>query len=194
MHHDAVCLMTSGSHTWLLPHHLARHVGPGGDPPGIKLRAAKALEAVDYFVPGARSVSGVSSVSSACGMCGARRVARVSSARAAAHCIGSGVVRTPSLSRHRLTHVCHQLTLVPTAHTLVPRSHAGYWVFSKLIQSLSDIGYDNNNLVRERARCVRTAHRCTGLILRMRGRGAGGGGGGVLGLATGVRGLGGVLC
>lgn len=24
----------------------------------------------------------------------------------------------------------------------------GYWVFSKLIQSLSDIGYDNNNLVR----------------------------------------------
>lgn len=24
----------------------------GGDPPGIKLRAAKALEAVDYFVPG----------------------------------------------------------------------------------------------------------------------------------------------
>lgn len=47
---------------------------PGSDPPGIKLRAAKALEAVDYFVP-------------------------------------------------------------------------GYWVFSKLIQSLSDIGYDNNNLV-----------------------------------------------
>jgi hypothetical protein len=46
----------------------------GSDPPGIKLRAAKALEAVDYFVP-------------------------------------------------------------------------GYWVFSKLIQSLSDIGYDNNNMV-----------------------------------------------
>jgi hypothetical protein len=50
-------------------------VPAGSDPPGIKLRAAKALEAVDYFVP-------------------------------------------------------------------------GYWVFSKLIQSLSDIGYDNNNLVR----------------------------------------------
>jgi phospholipid:diacylglycerol acyltransferase len=49
-------------------------VPAGSDPPGIKLRAAKALEAVDYFVP-------------------------------------------------------------------------GYWVFSKLIQSLSDIGYDNNNLV-----------------------------------------------
>jgi phospholipid:diacylglycerol acyltransferase len=47
----------------------------GSDPPGIKLRAAKALEAVDYFVP-------------------------------------------------------------------------GYWVFSKLVQSLADIGYDNNNLVR----------------------------------------------
>eukprot|EP00879_Flechtneria_rotunda_P012648 GHRR01013206.1.p1 GENE.GHRR01013206.1~~GHRR01013206.1.p1 ORF type:complete len:750 (+),score=225.44 GHRR01013206.1:937-3186(+) len=46
----------------------------GSDPPGIKLRAAKALEAVDYFVP-------------------------------------------------------------------------GYWVFSKLVQSLADIGYDNNNLV-----------------------------------------------
>jgi hypothetical protein len=50
----------------------------GSDPPGIKLRAAKALEAVDYFVP-------------------------------------------------------------------------GYWVFSKLVQSLADIGYDNNNLVRCRA-------------------------------------------
>eukprot|EP00882_Tetradesmus_deserticola_P005236 GHRQ01005513.1.p1 GENE.GHRQ01005513.1~~GHRQ01005513.1.p1 ORF type:complete len:320 (+),score=124.15 GHRQ01005513.1:183-1142(+) len=50
----------------------------GSDPPGIKLRAAKALEAVDYFVP-------------------------------------------------------------------------GYWVFSKLVQSLADIGYDNNNLVRARA-------------------------------------------
>jgi phospholipid:diacylglycerol acyltransferase len=50
----------------------------GSDPPGIKLRAAKALEAVDYFVP-------------------------------------------------------------------------GYWVFSKLVQSLADIGYDNNNLVRSRA-------------------------------------------
>ncbi|KAF6256224.1 Lecithin:cholesterol acyltransferase-domain-containing protein [Scenedesmus sp. NREL 46B-D3] len=46
----------------------------GSDPPGIKLRAAKALEAVDYFVP-------------------------------------------------------------------------GYWVFSKLVQSLADIGYDNNNLL-----------------------------------------------
>jgi hypothetical protein len=50
------------------------HQYAGSDPPGIKLRAAKALEAVDYFVP-------------------------------------------------------------------------GYWVFSKLVQSLADIGYDNNNLV-----------------------------------------------
>lgn len=51
--------------------------GPGAsgtDPPGIKLRAAKALEAVDFFVP-------------------------------------------------------------------------GYWVFSKMVQSLADIGFDNNDLV-----------------------------------------------
>ena len=58
------------------------HVHVGSDPPGIKLRAAKALEAVDYFVP-------------------------------------------------------------------------GYWVFSKLVQSLADIGYDNNNLV-----CVQLLFGC----------------------------------
>jgi len=54
--------------------HMSLDLKTGGDPPGIKLRAAKALEAVDYFVP-------------------------------------------------------------------------GYWVFSKMVQSLADIGYDNNNLV-----------------------------------------------
>lgn len=55
---------------------VAAATAAGSDPPGIKLRAAKALEAVDYFVP-------------------------------------------------------------------------GYWVFSKMVQSLADIGYDNNNLVRK---------------------------------------------
>ena len=64
----------------------------GGDPPGIKLRAAKALEAVDYFVP-------------------------------------------------------------------------GYWVFSKMVQSLADIGYDNNNLVRDfmEQRCPAAAEAASGL-------------------------------
>eukprot|EP00878_Enallax_costatus_P008458 GHUV01008840.1.p1 GENE.GHUV01008840.1~~GHUV01008840.1.p1 ORF type:complete len:707 (+),score=149.19 GHUV01008840.1:1658-3778(+) len=54
--------------------HMKLDPATGSDPPGIKLRAAKALEAVDYFVP-------------------------------------------------------------------------GYWVFSKMVESLADLGYDNNNLV-----------------------------------------------
>ena len=35
---------------WL--EHMALDEKTGGDPPGVKLRAAEGLEAVDYFMPG----------------------------------------------------------------------------------------------------------------------------------------------
>jgi phospholipid:diacylglycerol acyltransferase len=65
-------------------YHDATQCNAGSDPPGIKLRAAKALEAVDFFIP-------------------------------------------------------------------------SYWVFSRLIASLADIGYDNNNMASVHQRLQRYA-------------------------------------